>query len=180
MTPDTLSLIQSVAGQAEGGRGPAPVHLWNPENCGEMDLVIRADGVWMHEGSPIGRPQLVRLLATVLRKDPDGYYLVTPVEKLKIAVEDVPFRAVRVDRREEDLIFITDMGEQITAGAEHPLRVETDSATGEPRPYVHVRGDLEARLERPVFYELVHMATPADGVLTVRSGEVDFPLGPIA
>ena len=103
MTPDTLSLIQSVAGHAEGGRGPAPVHLWNPENCGEMDLVIRADGVWMHEGSPIGRPQLVRLLATVLRKDPDGYYLVTPVEKLKITVEDVPFRAVRVDRDGDDL-----------------------------------------------------------------------------
>ena len=143
MTPDTLSLIQSVAGHADGGRAPAPVHLWNPENCGEMDLVIRADGVWMHEGSPIGRPQLVRLLATVLRKDPDGYYLVTPVEKLKITVEDVPFRAVRVDREGDDLIFTTDMGERVTAGADHPVRVETDPGTGEPTPYVHVRGDLD-------------------------------------
>ncbi|MEH6664114.1 MAG: DUF1285 domain-containing protein [Brevundimonas sp.] len=177
MTPDTLSLIQSVAGHAEGGRGPAPVHLWNPDNCGAMDLVIRADGVWMHEGSPIGRPQLVRLLATVLRKDADGYYLVTPVEKLKITVEDVPFRAVRVDRAGDDLVFTTDMGDQVTAGAEHPLRVETDSETGEPTPYVHVRGDLEARIERPVFYELVEMADLADGRMTVRSGGVAFTLG---
>ncbi len=177
MTPDALSLIQSVAGHADGGRAPAPVHLWNPENCGEMDLVIRADGVWMHEGSPIGRPQLVRLLATVLRKDPDGYYLVTPVEKLKITVEDVPFRAVRVDRDGDDLVFTTDMGERVTAGAEHPLRVETDPATGEPTPYVHVRGDLEARIERSVFYELVEMAALADGRMTVQSGGVDFVLG---
>lgn len=180
MATDTLSLIQSVAGHGEAGRGPAPVHLWNPDNCGEMDLVIRADGVWMHEGSPIGRPELVRLFATVLRKDPDGYYLVTPVEKLRITVEDVPFRAVRVDRRGEDLIFQTDMGERVAAGPEHPLRVETDPVTGEPAPYLHVRGDLEARIERPVFYELVEMAEIRDGRMTVRSGGREFPLGAVA
>ena len=180
MTTDTLSLIQSVAGHGEAGRAPAPVHLWNPDNCGEMDLVIRADGVWLHEGSPIGRPQLVRLFATILRKDPDGYYLVTPVEKLKITVQDVPFRAVRVDRRGENLVFTTDMGERVVAGPEHPLRVETDPATGEPAPYVHVRGDLEARIERPVFYELVEMAEVRDGRMTIRSGGREFPLGTVA
>lgn len=180
MTTDILSLIQSVAGHGGAGRAPAPVHLWNPENCGDMDLVIRADGVWMHEGSPISRPELVRLFATVLRKDPDGYYLVTPVEKLKITVEDVPFRAVRVDRRGEDLIFQTDMGERVAAGPEHPLRVRTDAETSEPAPYVHVRGDLEARIERPVFYELVEMAELREGRMTIRSGGRDFSLGAVA
>lgn len=177
---DTLSLIQSVAGHGEGGRAPAPVHLWNPDNCGEMDLVIRADGVWMHEGSPIGRPALVRLLATVLRRDADGYYLVTPVEKLKITVEDVPFRAVRVDREGADLVFTTDMGERVAAGKEHPIRVETDPDTGEPAPYVHVRGDLEARIQRPVFYELVETADLDCGRLVVRSGGATFVLGAAA
>lgn len=177
---DTLSLIQSVAGHGQGGRAPAPVHLWNPENCGEMDLLIRADGVWMHEGSPIGRPALVRLLATVLRKDADGYYLVTPVEKLKIAVEDVPFRAVRVDREGDDLVFTTDMGERVAAGPEHPIRVVTDPVTREPAPYVHVRGDLEARIQRPAFYELVETAKLEGGRLVARSGGAAFVLGTAA
>src|SRR3990167_6970488 len=88
-----LKAIVEAAKQAPG-RGLPPVHLWNPEHCGEIDIVIRRDGVWMHEGSPIGREALVRLFSTVLRKDPDGYHLVTPVEKLKIAVEDLPFPAV--------------------------------------------------------------------------------------
>lgn len=179
MTTDTLKLIQSVAGHDDAGRGPAPVHLWNPENCGEMDLVVRADGVWMHEGSPIGRPPLVRLLATVLRKDDDGYYLVTPVEKLKITVEDAPFRALRVDRKGGDLVFTTDMGERVTAGPEHPIRVETSKETGEPSPYVHVRGDLEARIERAVFYELVEMAELENERMLVRSGGVTFALGTV-
>lgn len=179
MATDTIKLIQSLAGHGEAGRGPAPVHLWNPENCGEMDLVIRADGVWMHEGSPIGRPELVRLFATVLRKDSDGYYLVTPVEKLKITVQDAPFRAVRADLADGDIVFTTDMGERVRAGADHPIRVETDPETGEPAPYVHVRGELEARIARPVFYELADMADLEDGRMVIRSGGCEFVLGSV-
>jgi uncharacterized protein len=164
---------------AGDGRGLPPVHLWNPEHCGDIDIVIRRDGVWVHEGSPIGRPELVRLFSTVLRKDPDGYHLVTPVEKLRITVEDLPFRAMSVDAVDGRLVFTTDVGDLVEAGADHPLVVET-GADGEPQPRLHVRGDLWARIRRPVFYELVERAQEADGVLSVRSGDAAFVLGPVA
>jgi len=158
------------------------VHLWNPANCGDIDIVIRRDGLWLHEGSPIGRRELVRLFSTVLRKDPDGFFLVTPVEKLRITVEDAPFRAVRVDAAGEALRFTTDVGDEVEAGPENPIRVETDPASGEPRPYVHVRRGLEARIERSVFYELVGLAEERGGlegpILGVSSLGVFFPLGP--
>ena len=172
-----LAAITAAARQAPG-RGLPPVHLWHPEHCGDIDIVIRRDGVWMHENSPIGRAELVRLFSTVLRKDPDGYHLVTPVEKLKIAVEDLPFRAVAVREEGEALVFTTDQGDEAAAGPDHAIVVETDAATGEPAPRVHVRGDLWARIARPVFYELVERAQEADGRLAVRSGGVIFPLGP--
>lgn len=158
-------------------RGLPPVHLWNPANCGDIDIVIRRNGQWMHEGSPIGRKELVRLFSTVLRKDPDGFFLVTPVEKLRITVEDSPFRAIRVDRRGDALVFTTDVGDEAEAGPDNPIRVETDAVSGEPRPYVHVRRGLEARIERPVFYELVEMAQTHGEVLGVRSNGVFFELG---
>lgn len=159
------------------GRDLPPVHLWHPPHCGEIDILIRADGIWMHEGSPIGRKELVRLFSTVLRKDPDGYCLVTPVERLTIRVEDVPFRAVAVRRQGNDLIFTTDVGDETVAGPEHPIRVIT-AEDGEPRPYVHVRGDLEARIERAVFYDLVEAAERNDqGVLGLWSGGLWFELG---
>ena len=178
-TPEAtgLSGVTAAARQAPG-RGLPPVHLWNPEHCGDIDIVIRADGTWMHDGSPIGRRELVRLFSTVLRKDPDGYHLVTPVEKMRIRVEDLPFRAVALERRDGDLVFTTDVGDAVTAGAGHPIVVETDRVTGEPAPRVHVRGALEARIVRPVFYELVEMAEIIDGRLTVRSGGERFALGP--
>jgi hypothetical protein len=158
-----------------------PVHLWNPAHCGEIDIVIRRDGLWLHEGSPIGRPALVRLFSSVLRKDADGFVLVTPVEKLAIRVEDAPFVAVRVDRRGEALVFTTNVGDQTEAGADNPIRVTHDPATGEPRPYVHVRRGLEALIARPVFYELAAMAEPRDGTdgaaMAVASNGVWFPLG---
>lgn len=160
------------------GKGPPPVHLWNPEHCGEIDIVIRRDGQWIHEGSPIGREALVRLFAGVLRLDPDGFHLVTPVEKLKITVEDAPFIAVRVDRIGGTLRFLTNVGDEVEAGPEHALRVETDPVTAEPAPYLHVRRGLEARLSRPVFYELVEMAQVRAGLTGVESGGVWFPLGP--
>ena len=175
-TPSGLSGVAEAARQAPG-RGLPPVHLWHPEHCGDIDILIRADGVWMHEGSPIGRAELVRLFSTVLRKDSDGYHLVTPVEKLKIKVEDLPFRAVAVRAADGVLSFTTDMGDVVEAGADHPIVVETDAATGEPAPRVHVRADLWARIARPIFYELVERGETVDGQLLVRSGGEAFSLG---
>jgi len=164
------------------GRGLPPVHLWNPAHCGEIDIVIRRDGLWFHEGSPIGREALVRLFSTVLRKDPDGFHLVTPVEKMKITVEDAPFIAVRVDQVCEALRFTTNVGDEVEAGPDNAIRVEANPQTGEPRPYLHVRRGLEARIRRPVFYELVEMAqerdTPDGPRLGVTSNGVWFPVGP--
>lgn len=171
-----LAAIASAASPAPG-RGLPPVHLWHPAHCGDIDIVIRRDGTWLHENSPIGRPELVRLFSTVLRKDSDGYCLVTPVEKLAIQVEDLPFRAVGMTQADGTLRFTTDVGDVVEAGVEHPIRVETDAATGEPAPALHVRADLWARVVRPVFYELVEMASLENGRLVVRSGGVPFDLG---
>lgn len=176
---EQASGLESVIAAAAAGpkRGLPPVHLWNPPNCGEIDIVIRRDGLWFHEGSPIGREALVRLFSSVLRLDPDGYHLVTPVEKMKITVEDAPFLAVRVDRVGEALRFLTNVGDAVEAGPDNPIRVTTDPGTGEPAPYVHVRRGLEARLRRPVFYELVEMAETRDGVMGVASNGAWFPIG---
>ena len=178
---DALAQLIAAAQAAadEQGRALPPVHLWNPPNCGEIDIVIRRDGLWFHEGAPIGRPQLVRLFSTVLRKDSDGYWLVTPVEKLKVRVEDAPFTAVRVDREGEALVFTTNVGERVAAGRDHPIRVETAPPTGEPRPYLHVRAALEALISRPVFYELVSVGEAREGRLWIASDGEWFDLGPL-
>lgn len=174
---------QIAQGGGAGGRGLPPVHLWHPEHCGEIDIRIRKDGVWFHEGSPIGREALVRLFSTVLRLDPDGYHLVTPVEKMRITVEDAPFIATRVDRIQKDdggeaLVFQTNVGDTVEAGPDNAIRVEIDPVTGEPRPYVHVRRGLEALIARPVFYELAEMAREQDGVWGVGSNGAFFPIAP--
>ena len=173
-----LNAVAEAAKQAPG-KGLPPVHLWHPEHCGDIDIVIQADGVWMHEGSPIGRKELVRLFSTVLRKDPDGYHLVTPVEKLKITVEDLPFRAVAMRREGDALIFTTDVGDEVRASEADPIVVETDPTAGEPAPRIHVRRDLWARIARSVFYEMVEMAQEVDGRLVVRSGGQIFSLGAV-
>ena len=183
--PAGLAGVVKAAGEAARqapGRGLPPVHLWNPAHCGEIDIVIKKDGTWFHEGTPIGREALVRLFSSVLRLDPDGLHLVTPVEKLKIRAEDAPFVAVRVDREGGDLRFLTNVGDVVTAGPENAIRVGTEPSSDEPAPYLHVRRGLEARINRPVFYELVEMAeerdTPAGPQLGVVSGGVFFPVGP--
>ena len=177
-----LDGVIAAAKQAPG-RGLPPVHLWNPAHCGEIDIVIKKDGVWFHEGSPIGREALVRLFSTVLRKDPDGFHLVTPVEKMKITVEDAPFIAVRVDQVGGTLKFLTNVGDEVEAGPDNAIRVEMDGLTGQPRPYLHVRRGLEALIARPVFYELVELAeereTPEGSQLGVSSNGAWFPVGPI-
>jgi hypothetical protein len=171
-----------IAAAKAPGRGLPPVHLWHPDHCGDIDIVIKRNGQWFHEGSPIGREALVRLFSTVLRKDPDGFHLVTPAEKMKITVEDAPFVAVRVDRQGDALKFTTNVGDEVEAGPDNPIRVEIDPESGEPRPYLHVRRGLEALIARPVFYELVEMAqerpSPDGPRLEVASNGAWFAVGP--
>jgi uncharacterized protein len=177
-----LDGVIAAAKQAPG-RGLPPVHLWNPSHAGEIDIVIKADGRWVHEGATINRAPLVRLFSTVLRKDPDGYWLVTPVEKMKITVEDAPFIATALSAETAPgrsvLTFTTNVGDEVAAGPDHPIRVEIDPVTDEPRPYLHVRRGLEALISRPVFYELVEMAQERNGTLGVESGGTWFPIGPV-
>jgi len=180
--PSGLEGVIATARKQAPGRGLPPVHLWHPAHCGDIDIVIKKNGLWFHEGTPIGREALVRLFSTVLRKDPDGFHLVTPVEKMKITVEDAPFIATRVDREGQALKFLTNVGDEVEAGPENAIRVEMDPRTGEPRPYLHVRRGLEALINRPVFYELVEMAqereTPEGPTLGVASNGAWFPVGP--
>ncbi|HYZ39860.1 MAG TPA: DUF1285 domain-containing protein [Stellaceae bacterium] len=134
-----------------------------PIDRGDLDMRIARDGTWFYRGSPIGRLPLVKLFASVLRREADGrYWLVTPAERGRIEVDDVPFLAVAVtvegEGRDQQLIFRTNLDEFVTAGPDNPLRVET-AASGEPAPYILVRDGLEARLARPVFYELVELGT---------------------
>jgi len=167
--PDALDL--SRASLADIARAVAeqrlpPVHAWNPTHCGDSDMVIKADGTWLHGGTPIGRPALVKLFSTVLRREADGsHVLVTPVEKLSIAVEDAAFLVVEATSAGEGpdrtLAFRLLTDDIVVAGPENPLRVET-GPDGRPRPYLHVRGTrdrpLEALVNRAVFYQLADLA----------------------
>lgn len=171
--------VEALAAAAEGvaGRKLPPVHLWNPERSGEIDIRIARSGAWYHEGDLIRRDALVSLFSTILRRDPDGFWLVTPAEKLRIAVEDAPFIAVGLARASSGLRFTTNVGDTVEAGPDHPLRVAVDPSTDEPHPYIHVRGGLEARLSRPVFYELVESGEARGDQFGVVSNGVWFPLG---
>jgi hypothetical protein len=181
--PDAQSLEQLLAtlkrDAGVGDKRLPPVDQWNPVHCGDIGMEILADGTWKHEGVRITREPLVRLFSTILRKDEDGAtYLVTPGEKIVVRVEDAPFVAIRVDRHGQGeaqaLAFTTNVGDVVVAGPEHPIRV---SYTGdEPRPYVLVRGRLEARILRAPFYEMVEWAAPRVGKLGVWSGGKWFSL----
>src|SRR4051794_13961863 len=145
---------------ARAGKGAAPVERWNPAFCGDLDMEIRADGTWFYLGTPIGRMPLVLLFSTVLRKDADGRtYLVTPVERVGIRVVDAPFVAVEMNAsgqgERQVITFRTNVGDVVEAGPAHPLRFVDEAATGGLKPYVLVRGRLEALVARPVMYELV-------------------------
>jgi hypothetical protein len=173
--------LASFQRDAAAGRGLPPVEKWNPAHCGDIDIRIARDGTWFHQGTPIGRKELVRLFSTILRKDGADYVLVTPAEKMRITVEDAPFLAVLMavegSGADQALRFTTNVGDETIAGAENPIRVETDPDTEEPAPYVHVRRGLEAKIARAVFYQLADLAVPKDGFLGVWSGGVFFPIG---
>jgi hypothetical protein len=184
--PDILRGLSEIQAETAHTRKLPPVDLWNPAFCGDIDMRIAVDGTWFYMGTPIGRPALVRLFSTILRRDADGkYYLVTPVEKVGIRVDDAPFVAVRVDRSgsgaSQVLQFTTNVGDTVVADAANPLRVDTRAADHEPRPYVRIRGRLEALVARSVFYELVDMAeereTSRGRELGVMSASLYFPLG---
>jgi hypothetical protein len=170
-------------------KGPPPVHLWNPPFCGDLDIRISRDGLWWYLGTPIGRMPLVKLFASVLRHDEDGkYYLVTPVEKIGITVDDAPFVAVdfRVEGKGKGqvLTFVTNVDDETAAGPEHPIRVERDAETGEPSPDVHVRARLEALIDRKSFYRLVeicvHEEVDGESWFGLWSGAEFFPIIPSA
>ena len=161
ITTSSAEVIAAAARAATNGRGIPPVHLWNPPFCGDLDIRIARDGTWFYLGTPIGRFELVKLFSSILRKENDRYYLVTPVEKVGIIVDDAPFVAVDFSvqghGKEQTLSFETHVGDFVEACTDNPIRVERDSETGEPSPYVHVRAGLEALIDRKSFYRLVDL-----------------------
>jgi len=166
--------------RAAGSRGLPPVHLWDPPFRGEIDMRIARDGKWYYLGSPIERPELVRLFASILKREDDRYFLVTPVEKVGIAVDDAPFVAVDFEvsgkGRDRVLTFFTNVGDSAVAGPDHPIRMRQGGGRGEPAPYVLVRPGLEARIDRKSFYRLVDLGTHHDGWFGVWSSGQFFPL----
>ena len=184
---DTAGLSALISRASRAGPGPAPVDKWNPDFCGDLDMEIRADGTWFYLGTPIGRMPLVQLFSSVLRKDADGKtYLVTPVEKVGIRVADAPFMAVEMDVSgagdAQVITFRTNVGDVVEAGPENPLRFVDEASTGGLKPYVLVRGRLEALVARPVMYELVghgeEIVVEGTPMFSLRSNGVVFPVMP--
>jgi hypothetical protein len=155
-----LEAIAGAVGRV-AATGTPPVHLWNPPFCGDLDLRIATDGTWYYLKTPIGRPALVKLFASVLKREADKYYLVTPVEKCGIVVEDAPFLAVELkveDKASRRILhFRTNVDDWVACGPRHALRFEPEPETGGLRPYLHVRADLWAKVTRPLFYDLVEL-----------------------
>ena len=172
----------AASARAAKSRGLPPVHLWNPPFCGDLDMRIARDGTWFYLGTPIGRFELVKLFASVLRKDDDDYFLVTPAEKVGITVDDAPFVAVDFELTgtgdTQSLTFTTNIGDSATAGPDHPIRVTRDPESGEPSPYVLVRANLEALIDRKSFYRLVDIGAHRDGWFGLWSGGDFFPIIP--
>ncbi|MBX9590822.1 MAG: DUF1285 domain-containing protein [Hyphomonadaceae bacterium] len=168
--------------KAQSDKGAAPVETWNPPYCGDIGMKIGTDGVWTYGGSPIGRMPLVKLFASVLRKDDDGkHYLVTPVEKVDVAVEDAPFLAVEMEvkgsGRDQRLTFRTNVDDIVEASPEHPIRFVVEPGSEGLKPYLLVRGRLEALVTRALYYDLVELTvTDADRGLGLWSGGAFFPM----
>jgi hypothetical protein len=185
--PGSLDGI-AVAAASAAPRGLPPVELWNPPFCGDLDLRIAADGTWYYLKTPIGRSALVKLFASVLKREGDRYYLVTPVEKCGIHVEDAPFLAVELTVEKaggaQVLHFRTNVDDWVACGEAHALRFEPEAGTGGLRPYLHVRRNLWARVTRALFYDLVALGEERelDGVrmFGIASGAAFFAMQPAA
>ncbi|MEO5325714.1 DUF1285 domain-containing protein [Mesorhizobium sp. CC13] len=184
---DTAGLEALISRAARAGKGLPPVERWDPDFCGDLDMEIRADGTWFYLGTPIGRAPLVQLFSTVLRKDADGKtYLVTPVERVGIRVVDAPFVAVEMNVTGEGagqvLTFRTNVGDVVEAGPGHPLRFVDEPETGGLKPYLLVRGRLEALVARPVMYEMAGIGERIDiggeAMFAVRSKGEIYPVMP--
>lgn len=184
-SPDLSKLSLADIAQLVSERRLPPVEQWNPDHCGDSEMRISSDGTWFHQGSPIGRKEMVRLFSTILRREADGsFVLVTPVEKLSIAVDDAPFIATELTSEGEGearkLAFSLNTGDLVMADADH--RLEIRGTSEEPRPYLHVRNGLEALIARPVFYELASIAIDEQHdtarIAGVWSNGVYFPMEP--
>jgi uncharacterized protein len=180
VTPSAEGILASA--KAAKTRGLPPLEKWNPPFCGDLDMHIRRDGTWFYQGTPIGRPELVKLFSTILWREEDKYYLVTPVEKVGITVEDAPFVAVDFEAEgsgtDQLLRFVTNLQDEALAGPEHPIRVVRDAETGEPSPYVLIRRNLEALIDRKSFYRLVDIGAHHDGWFGLWSGGEFFGIIP--
>lgn len=179
--------LESIAASLprDGGRTLPPVHLWNPPFCGDLDMRIAADGTWFYQKTPIGRPALVKLFASVLKREGDNYFLVTPVEKVGLVVEDTPFLAVELNVTggpPQILEFRTNVDDWVTCGADNPLRFMPEPGTGGLKPYLHVRRDLWAKVTRALFYDLVELGEERDiggrRMFGVASGGEFFVMAP--
>lgn len=162
--PSAENLASAV--KAASKKGPPPVHLWNPDFCGDLDMRIARDGTWWYLGTPMGRKELVKLFSSIIRKDGEDYFLVTPVEKVGITVDDAPFVAIDFEVAGEGcdqvITFVTHVDDEAVAGPDNPIRVARDPETGEPSPYVLIRANLEALIDRKSFYRLVEIGAHED------------------
>src|SRR5438445_87412 len=190
MTGEATSGLEAITGAVKraGEKGPPPVHLWNPPFCGDLDLRIAADGTWFYMKTPIGRHALVKLFSSVLKREGEKYFLVTPVEKIGITVDDAPFTAVEMHAEGEGaarmLSFRTNVDEWVACGPEHALRFAPEPETGGLKPYLHVRRDLWAKVTRALFYDLVELGEERDvegeRMFGVVSGGEFFAMAPAA
>ena len=186
MAAQSAKGLESLAATVGKRRGPAPVHLWNPPYCGDLDIRIASEGTWYYLGTPIGRPALVRLFASVLKREGERYFLVTPVEKIGIRVDDAPFQAVEFELEgvgpNRSLVFRTNVDDIVRCDSDHTLRFEPETGTGGIKPYLHVRRDLWARVTRAVFLELVEIGEVRDidgkRMFGVASSGLFFPMAP--
>jgi hypothetical protein len=180
-----LDRLSAAVKAASATKGPPPVERWNPPFCGDIDMRIATDGTWFYNGTPIGRPALVRLFASILRRDPDRFVLVTPVERVGIVVEDAPFLAVEMAVEGESagrqIAFRTNVDDLVRVDAAHPLRFEKNGAGG-VKPYVLVRGDLWALVTRALTYDLLELGEDREvgGVMTfgVSVGDAFYAVAP--
>jgi hypothetical protein len=186
MNKQELKGLESIAAALGERRAAPPVHLWNPPFCGDLDMRIAADGTWHYLGTPIGRPAMVRLFASVLKREDGRYFLVTPVEKIGIKVDDAPFLAVAMEQdgagKERALVFCTNVDDVVRCDAEHALRFEPEDGTGGVKPYLHVRRGLWALVTRALFFDLVALGETRkfEGreQFGVASGGAYFPMAP--